>query len=273
MKIHKIYTPKPFVKWAGGKRMILNELLATLPKKINNYYEPFIGGGALFFQIYKIAKYSYLSDLNFFLIDTYNTIKNDVTTLIEKLQYHEVNHTREYYYEIRKNFQYSDNLIKHSAEFIYLMKTCYNGLYRVNKDNRFNTPIGNYKKPNICDSTNLVAVAKALKMTDIRCQDFECIKPKKDDFVYFDPPYNPIQNNSFVKYTEHGFHEQEQVRLRDFAVMLGNKGVNVMISNSDTTLIKELYSNFKSRKISAPRMINCKTNGRKSVFEVLITNY
>ncbi|AWD33205.1 putative DpnA-like adenine-specific methyltransferase [Candidatus Fokinia solitaria] len=273
MKIYDKQTPRPFIKWAGGKRMILNELLTALPVKINDYYEPFVGGGALFFKIYKTAKYCYLSDLNSVLIGSYNAIKTDTVTLIKKLQYHALNHTTKYYYEIREHFSQSDDLIERSAKFIYLMKTCYNGLYRVNKSNKFNTPAGNYKNPGICDSANLYAVAEALQMTDVSCQDFEYITPKKGDFVYFDPPYHRVQNNSFVKYTDIGFYEQEQVKLRDFAVMLGNRGVNVMISNSDTAFIRELYSNFKSRTILAPRIINCKTSRRSSVLERLITNY
>jgi DNA adenine methylase len=164
--------------------------------------------------------------------------------------------------------------IKNSARFIYLMKTCFNGLYRVNKENEFNTPIGSYKNPNICDKTNILAVNKALQYADIKYQDFTKISPNKGDFVYFDPPYHPTTEDSFTKYLSGGFAETDQTRLKDFALELTNAGVNVMISNSDAEFIVDIYKkNFNIAKVSAPRVVNCKADKRQPVFETLITNY
>lgn len=264
---------KPFVKWVGGKRSIINEILPRIPTKINDYYEPFVGGGALFFEIYNMVNFSHLSDMNIDLVVSYNIIKENVDELIKKLKIHAANHNEEYYYHIRSQQELSDPL-ENSARFIYLMKTCYNGLYRVNKSNEFNTPVGNYKNPTICDEENLRNVAEVLKKADIKYQDFTKINPKKGDFVYFDPPYHPTSQDSFVKYVSSGFTEQDQIRLRDFALELTKKGVNVMLSNSDADFINNIYKKgFKIAKISAPRIVNCKADKRKSVYETLITNY
>jgi DNA adenine methylase len=158
--------------------------------------------------------------------------------------------------------------------FIYLMKTCYNGLYRVNQKNEFNTPIGNYANPSICDEQNLKAVAEALKGAEIKYQDFAKITPAKGDFVYFDPPYHPTAQTSFTKYVSDGFEQKDQARLRDFALELAKGGVNVMISNSDADFIINLYKKyFKIQKVSAPRVVNCKADKRHPVFETLITSY
>lgn len=265
--------PKPFVKWVGGKRSIMRELLLRMPKEINNYYEPFVGGGALFFEIHNMLNHSYLSDLNVDLIVSYNIIKTRLNELTETLKVHQINHSEEYYYSIRGKQDLSDP-IENSARFIYLMKTCYNGLYRVNQKNEFNTPIGNYANPTICDEENLKAVAVALKKADIKYQDFTKITPKKGDFVYFDPPYHPTKEDSFIKYVSNGFTEKDQTRLKDFALELSKAGVKVMISNSDAEFIIDIYKkNFKIEKVLAPRVVNCKADKRQSSFETLITNY
>lgn len=265
--------PKPFVKWVGGKRSVMKELLQRIPEKIENYYEPFVGGGALFFEIYNKCQHSYLSDLNVDLILTYSVIKNEPDDLILYLSKHKMNHSKEYYYKIR-SMQNIDEPIENSARFIYLMKTCYNGLYRVNKNNEFNTPAGDYKDPNICDAANILAVNKVLKQATIKYQDFTRITPQKGDFVYFDPPYHPTSQDSFTKYVCDGFSEKDQIRLKEFALTLKKKGVNVMISNSDADFIIDLYKkDFFIKKISAPRVVNCKADKRQSVFETLITNF
>lgn len=272
-KMENTSLAKPFVKWVGGKRSILSEILPRMPKQINNYYEPFVGGGALFFEVYNMAKSCYLSDMNIDLIVSYNVIKSNVEELIEKLKIHQKNHNEDYYYKMRSLQEISDP-IENSARFIYLMKTCYNGLYRVNKKNEFNTPMGNYQNPTICDEPNLRAVSKALKHADIKYQDFTKINPKKGDFVYFDPPYHPTSQDSFTKYLSGGFSEKDQIRLRDFALELDKKGVNVMLSNSDADFICDIYKkSFNITKISAPRVVNCKADKRQSVYETLITNY
>ncbi|MDR2645836.1 MAG: Dam family site-specific DNA-(adenine-N6)-methyltransferase [Holosporaceae bacterium] len=273
-QIESTNQPKPFVKWIGGKRSIINELLQRLPKQINNYYEPFVGGGALFFEIYNTVNHSYLSDLNVDLIVTYNTIKSEPKKLIELLSKHKKNHDEEgYYYKIRAMQNLKDP-VENSARFIYLMKTCFNGLYRVNKNNEFNTPIGSYKDPNICDKKNILAVTQALKYATIKYQDFTKITPQRGDFVYFDPPYHPTSEDSFTKYLSTGFSEKDQTRLRDFALELIKSGVNVMISNSDAEFIIDIYKkNFNINRVSAPRVVNCKSDKRQSVYEILIRNF
>lgn len=264
---------KPFVKWVGGKRSIMKELLERIPKTINNYYEPFVGGGALFFEIYNMVNKSYLSDLNADLMITYQTIKSNPQDLIKLLKIHQINHNEEYYYKIR-DLQEIDDPIENSARFIYLLKTCYNGLYRVNKEGIFNTPIGSYKNPTICDESNILSVNKALQTANIKYSDFSKITPQKGDFVYFDPPYHPTAEDSFTKYLSNGFTEKDQIKLKDFALELSKNGINVMISNSDAQFIIDIYKkDFKISKVSAPRVVNCKADKRQSVFETLITNY
>ncbi len=266
--------PKPFVKWVGGKRSIMNELVQRMPQQINNYYEPFVGGGALFFKTYDmISGKCHLSDLNIDLVISYITIQKQPQELIQRLEIHQEKHNKDYYYEIRA-MQEIANSILNSARFIYLLKTCFNGLYRVNKNNEFNTPIGSYKNPNICDKSNIMAVHEALQGIDIKYQDFTKIQPQKGDFVYFDPPYHPTTQDSFVKYVSNGFTEKDQTRLKDFALKLSKAGVSVMISNSDADFINDIYKkDFNIHKVQAPRIVNCKAGKRQSVYETLITNY
>ena len=274
------YKPKvvekatPFVKWVGGKRSLMSDLLSRLPKTINNYYEPFVGGGALFFEIAKKAKNVFLSDTNKDLIVTYNVIKNSLDQLLPVLKKHQKNHSTTYYYDLRSN-QRLKNPIQIAARFIYLNKTCFNGLYRVNKRGEFNVPVGRYKKPNIANIDNLFAVAKALQGVGISCMDFSDITPKKGDFVYFDPPYHPLNSKSFTSYTAQNFSQEDQTRLRNFCIDLSSCGVNLMISNSNVDLIRSLYGTppFNMHTVSAPRFVNCKSTKRGAVEELLITNY
>ncbi len=272
MNEHKLDKTKPFVKWVGGKRGIMKSLLAHVPENVNNYYEPFVGGGALFFEIANRTKHSYLSDLNVDLIISYQIIKTEPLKLIETLKVHKENHCKDYYYEIR-NLQEIENPIQNTARFIYLIATCFNGLHRVNKDNKFNTPIGKYENPNILDESNIKSVHQALQNATIKYQDFSKIEAKKGDFVYFDPPYHPTKNSSFTGYVKNGFAEKDQERLRDFALNLSKNGINVMISNSNTEFIRNLYKkHFIVEEIEAPRVINCKPSERNSITELLITN-
>lgn len=258
---------KPFIKWVGGKRKIIKHLLVNIPSQINNYYEPFIGGGALFFEIANSVKHSYLSDINKNLITAYQAIKTKILELIENLKTHKENHCKDYYYKIR-NIQNIEKEAENAARLIYLIATCFNGLYRVNKKDIFNTPIGNYQNPNIFDENNLFLVHQVLQNTTIAHQDFLKINPQKNDFVYFDPPYH----NSFSEYTNHKFTEKDQERLRDFALGLSKNGINVMISNSNTKFIKDLYKNdFKIIEITTSKSIN--PSHRKPSAELLIINY
>jgi len=265
---------KPFVKWVGGKRSLINELNDNLPSDFGNYYEPFVGGGALFFALEETLSGSFISDRNLDLIITYNVIKKDPHKLIELLKIHDEKHGKEYYYKVRGKHELQ-NPIEIAARLIYLNRTCYNGLYRVNKSGHFNVPIGRYKNPNIIQESNILACHKALKSTSIEYRQFDQITPEKGDFVYFDPPYHPTDEASFTTYTKSNFTETDQVRLRDFALKLHKNGVKVMLSNSNTKFINNLYGDkaFKINIVKAPRFINCKSNKRNAVEEVLIVSY
>lgn len=259
----------PFIKWAGGKRGIMKELVSRFPKNINNYYEPFVGGGAVFFT--NNFKNSNLSDLNQDLIITYNIIKNNPKELIDLLIIHNKNHSKEYFYKIRLQHNLT-NPIEIASRFIYLNKTCFNGLYRVNKSGEFNVPFGKYKNPNIIQKDNILACHNKLENTNIKYQEYNKINSKAGDFVYFDPPYYPIDQKYFTSYTKYGFTQKDHIELRDFALNLIDNGVNIMISNSDTKYTRELYNipEFKINTIIAPRYINANGN-RIPIKELIIT--
>jgi DNA adenine methylase len=266
--------PLPFVKWVGGKRSLLKELSSHLPEKFDTYYEPFVGGGALFFAIHKQLKNAFLSDINLDLVITYKAIQKEPQKLIEILNKHSVNHSKDYYYKIRGSHNLW-NPLEVAARLIYLNRTCYNGLYRVNRTGHFNVPMGSYKNPSIINEKNIMACSEALKNVKIEMKAFDSIRPKAGDLVYFDPPYHPTDEISFTSYTKLDFTEKDQVNLRDFAVSLHKKGVKVMLSNSHTSFIKDLYKSsiFKIHVVKAPRFVNCKKDKRNPVEEVIITNY
>ncbi|WP_341757539.1 DNA adenine methylase [Candidatus Tisiphia endosymbiont of Ditula angustiorana] len=261
---------KPFVKWVGGKRSLIKELSTRTPQTYKRYYEPFVGGGALLFALTPSS--ATISDINLDLVITYAVIKNNPQELIKLLTKHKVNHCEEYYYKIRKQF-INDNDVEVAGRFIYLNKTCYNGLYRVNNKGEFNVPMGKYKNPAIVDETNIIACSKLLQNVDIQHQDFSEISPNKGDFVYIDPPYHPINNKSFTKYTKLDFTEIDQIKLYQKCKELNDKGVYFMLSNSNIQFIKHMYKDFYIEIIEVPRTINCKANGRKNAEEVLIRNY
>ncbi|MCC8418653.1 MAG: Dam family site-specific DNA-(adenine-N6)-methyltransferase [Rickettsia endosymbiont of Glossina mortisans submortisans] len=248
----------------------MKELCLRLPASYNNYYEPFIGGGALFFAL--IPDKAIISDINLDLIITYKVIKDEARALIELLAKHKANHSQDYYYAVRKNTN-SDNPIEIAARFIYLNKTCYNGLYRVNSKGEFNVPMGAYINPNILDENNIIACSKALQNAEIIYQDFGNILPKPKDFVYIDPPYQPINHTSFTKYTKLDFTEEDQIKLYEKSRELHKNGVYFMLSNSDSDFIKNLYNSFSIDIVNAPRSINCKSDSRQRTNEVLIRNY
>lgn len=262
----------PFVKWVGGKRGIIEELRSHLPDTFNNYYEAFIGGGALFFDTK--PRRAFISDANLDLIITYSVVKNDVEKLIEALKKHQRLHCEEYYYRVRAR-HHLDDPVEVAARLIYLNKTCFNGLYRVNKKGEFNVPMGSYANPGICQEDNLRLCSKALQSATIEFKDYSKITPAAGDLCYFDPPYHPINETSFTAYAEGDFTEKDQSDLADFCKELHKKGVKIMLSNSNTAFIRNLYKAniFKISIVNAPRTVNCKPNGRNSVEEVLITNY
>lgn len=271
MKQNK-FKPHPFVKWAGGKRTVIDQIREKLPKNFNSYFEPFVGGGAVFFSLANNKK-AFLSDNNPELITTYKVIKSSPLLLIKELKKHAARHSKNYYYHIRRSFPRND--IEIAARFLYLNKTCYNGLYRVNNKGFFNVPIGDYKNPDIVQEENIIACHRLLKKAKISLRDFTKIKPKKGDFVYFDPPYFPEKENSFTKYTKNNFLSRDQIRLAEFIKKLDKKGVYIMLSNSMTRFISGLYTwdGFLKHTIYAPRYVNCIGNRRGKVSELLITNY
>ena len=272
---------KPFVKWAGGKRQIMEELKKCVPNEFNAYYEPFVGGGALFFEL--APKKAFLNDYNKELINVFECIKEDdkFEKMIKELNHHETLHSEEHYYEVRnidRNKKKYDRLAdyKKAARTIYLNKACFNGLYRVNSNNEFNVPFGKKAKVNTYEDQNLGIIHGILNLNDIELSsvDFEeAVKnAKKGDFVYFDPPYDS-DTATFNSYTEDGFGKEEQVRLSEVFKKKKKKGCLVMLSNHNTKLINELYKDFNINVIHAKRNINSDGKKRGKVEEVIITNY
>lgn len=269
---------QPFLKWAGGKRQLLPEIRKHLPKKINTYYEPFVGAGAVLFDIQ--PKKAVINDINIELVNVYEMIKNNPEELIEDLRKHE--NTSEYFYEIRdldRQPEYQELTdIEKASRIIYLNKTCFNGLFRVNSQGQFNVPFGRYKNPQIVNEAVIKAVHNYMSNNEVLItnQDFSevVMNAKKGDFVYFDPPYDPVSDtSSFTGYTLDGFTKDDQRRLKYLFVELDKKGVNVMLSNSSTEFIRELYDGYNIETISANRNINSKASGRVKIDEVLVMNY
>lgn len=284
MLSNSINDPSPFLKWVGGKRGLLSQILPLVPKDFNNYFEPFVGGGALFFELYSLGrlknKKTYLFDINSELINTYNIVKNNPSELIKELQKFEKNHSKDFFYEIRswdreESFLKIGN-IERASRFIYLNKTCFNGLYRVNKKNQNNVPIGHYKNPTICNEKTIYSASASLQNAIILNASYkEVLKyASSDDFIYFDPPYHPLTETSFfTSYSELDFLEQDQRELCEVFKKLDKIGTNLLHSNSDTTFIKELYQEFKITTIQANRFINSKADGRGKISELLISNF
>lgn len=272
---------KPFVKWAGGKRQIMNEIMKYVPFNYNTYYEPFVGGGAVFFEL--APKKAVLNDYNKELINVYECIKDEskFEKMCAELNRHEANHSEEYYYSVR-NLDRDKKLFnkiadyKRAARTIYLNKACFNGLYRVNSKNEFNVPFGKKNKVNTYEGQNLGIVHCILNFNDIKLlsTDFEeAVKTaKKGDFVYLDPPYDS-DTSTFNSYTEDGFGKKEQERLAKLYKELSDRGCYVMLSNHNTKLIRELYKNFNIYVIKAKRNINSNGKKRGKVEEVIVTNY
>lgn len=276
MKKNKLIAP--VLKWVGGKRQLMPTINDLLPEKYTTYYEPFMGGGAVLFDIQ--PKKAIINDFNKELINVYEVIKNNPDELIIDLHTHK--NESDYFYNIRaldreSNFDNLSN-IKKASRVIFLNKTCYNGLYRVNNSGEFNSPFGKYKNPNIINETTIRAVSKYLnnnKITIIN-GDFEsAVKGiKRGAFVYFDPPYDPVSKSSnFTGYVQGGFNMFDQVRLRDLCIDLDSKGIKFMLSNSATPLIEDLYKNFNIKYVKAVRSINSNAQKRGEIDEVLIRNY
>jgi len=265
------------VKWAGGKKQLLKQFQKFFPDKIENYFEPFVGGGAVLFYILQTyaPKKVLISDTNEELMNCYEVIKNDVEELILSLKKHKQAHNKEYYYKIRELDPRNLNKIERASRTIYLNKTCFNGLYRVNSKGGFNVPIGSYINPSIYNETELRKLSKLLKNVEIKVMSFEDILnyAKKNDFIYFDPPYMPLKKESFTTYTKDNFLEDEQKQLSQVFKKLHKKGCNVMLSNSDTEFIKNLYKEHNINIVKANRMINSNGKDRGKINEVVVTNY
>jgi DNA adenine methylase len=270
---------KPFIKWVGGKRQLLKEIESKLPTKFNNYFELFLGGGAVFFNHeFKPNQKCYLNDYNDELFNLYNIVKNSLPSLIDDLDNH-VNE-KEYFLKIRaldriEGFKKSD-VISRASRFIYLNKTAFNGMWRVNSKNQYNVPFANYKNPDIKPEAALTLASEKLKDATLSCGSYIAQKDKikKGDFVYLDPPYDPLnKTSSFTSYTDSVFGDKEQSELRDFCNYLNSIGAYFMLSNSNTDFINELYKDYHINTVSAKRNINSKGDKRGAVLEVLVTNY
>ena len=287
---------KPFLKWAGGKTQLISEIEKNLPRlAMDTYVEPFVGSGAVLFWI--LSEFSRLekavvNDINEDLINTYKTIQSSPTELISILEilqdeYHSLENTddnkKEYYYRKRELFNNrKQSKTEHSALFIFLNRTCFNGLYRVNRKNEFNVPIGSYKKPTICDKSNILAVSEALQKVELLCGDFEQTVnyTTPNTFFYFDPPYKPLsETSSFNSYAKDEFNDEEQIRLKNFCDKLDNLGHSWILSNSDVkgknkedNFFDELYSDFTIKRVDAKRSINANPQKRGFLKELLIMN-
>lgn len=272
----------PFVKWAGGKGQLLERIEALMPKTYGHYYEPFIGGGALLFHI--APKAFTINDFNSELVQAYRCFTNDddFRLLLDRLDYHQAHHSEEYYYQIRQMDQKPDfqNLpsFERAARMIYLNKSCFNGLYRVNGKGFFNVPSGRKEHVNCYEKTNVNEIREFFKDSsfEILNSDFALAveNAKAGDFVYFDPPYDTWENkDSFTSYAKNPFGKEEQKRLADLYAKLSSRGVFVMLSNHNTEFIRQLYKDFNIHIIEAKRMINSNAQGRGNVEEVLVTNY
>ena len=270
----------PFLKWAGGKSQLLAQLQAHIPD-FQNYYEPFLGGGALFFHLASTRPNfrAYLSDRNLELVNAYRVVKSDVGRLIASLGRHEVAHAKNsfsFYYGLRDASP--KNRLERAARLVALNKTCYNGLYRVNSAGAFNVPMGRYKNPLICNELQLRMASSALRQTraSIVAGDYATTLSgaARGDFVYLDPPFVPLSKTAnFVSYTQEGFSADDQTQLASLFRTLDKKGCKVLLSNSDTKLARELYSGFEQLRIRAARAISCKGNSRSGYTELLVRNY
>lgn len=272
---------KPYLKWAGGKRQLANEIAARVPR-YNVYYEPFVGAGAILFHLQPDK--AVINDLNEQLYYTYISIRDNVDELIELLEEHQQRNIKDYYYEIREMDRSPDfakmSTVAKAARLIYLNKTCYNGLYRVNSQGLFNTPYGRYKNPAICEKEVLRAINKYFESSDIEILngDFEAAVEgaKRGDFVYFDPPYDSPNCTNFTGYQADGFDKDQQLRLRDCMCDLSDRGVRCLLSNAKTDFIDSIYGeipSFTIEYVEAKRPINSNGAGRGKVTEVLVRNW
>ena len=274
--------PKPFVKWAGGKRQLIPILDKYFPKNHGTYFEPFLGGGAVLFHLLSKNpnQRCSVSDLNSDLVLAYVTVRDRVDELISSLKKHSKNYfanTSSYYYKIRENEPKGQ--IEKTSRLVFLNRTCFNGLYRVNSKGKFNVPLGRYSNPNIVNEENLRAISRVLqpRKISIKCQDFSSVldEVKKGDFVYFDPPYQPVSKTAnFTSYTNRDFNLDDLERLAELCHSLDSKGCQVVLSNSNTKEVKAMFDkSWKIKEIEANRSINCDSKKRTGHSELVIKNF
>ncbi|CJA67140.1 modification methylase [Streptococcus pneumoniae] len=282
MKIKEIkkVTLQPFTKWTGGKRQLLPVIRELIPKTYNRYFEPFVGGGALFFDL--APKDAVINDFNAELINCYQQIKDNPQELIEILKVHQEYNSKEYYLDLRSadRDERIDMMseVQRAARILYMLRVNFNGLYRVNSKNQFNVPYGRYKNPKIVDEELISAISVYINnnQLEIKVGDFEkaIVDVRTGDFVYFDPPYIPLSETSaFTSYTHEGFSFADQVRLRDVFKRLSDTGAYVMLSNSSSALVEELYKDFNIHYVEATRTNGAKSSSRGKISEIIVTNY
>jgi len=276
----------PFVKWPGGKGQLLSKIETFIPAEFDRYFEPFLGGGAVFFYLSSRKNFrfdAFLSDINQELMNSYYMVKDSVEELISILKYHQEQYRlspKSYYYGLRDH-TLPTNDVKGAARFIVLRKTCYNGLYRVNKKNMFNVPVGRYKKPLISDAENLRNTSLLLRELNphLQVEDYKKVlieKAREGDFIYLDPPYSPVSSTAnFTAYTRNGFDKADQIQLADLFGKLDGRRCNILLSNSDNPFIRKLYASYSDciTKVDANRAINSKASLRSGHTELLIRNY
>ena len=270
---------KPILKWAGGKTQMLGDLLPKVPKSYGRYIEPFFGGGAMFFALQ--PENAIIADSNPELINMYRQVAENVDEVISCLKKYE--NSSEMFYAVREQDWMCLSKSEAAARTIFLNRTCFNGLYRVNKDGKFNVPHGKYKNPLICDKENLKLCSKLLQKVEISFGNYEQVlgNADKNTFVYFDPPYRPlVENNSFVSYDKSGFDDNDQIKLADNYKILNNKNCLLMLSNSDPkntnkedNFFDDIYDGFEIKRVFAKRMINCQASKRGDITEIVVMNY
>lgn len=271
---------KPIVKWVGGKRQLVKQLINFMPQNYNKYYEPFFGGGALYFALKPYN--AVVNDINQDLITMYRVIKDNPFELISLLEEHKLNHSKDYYYKLR-SFDRDGTIdtmsdTEKSARLLYMLRVDFNGLYRVNSRGQFNVPFGRYKNPDIVNKTVILAVSDFFRHSDVKLKSMDFAKSidgvKRKDFVYFDPPYIPLNStSSFTSYTATGFNYDDQKRLQKVFFDLKKQGVFAMLSNSDTPLTRALYADANIHVVHAKRAINSNAKKRGKINELIITNY
>lgn len=273
-------TLQPFTKWTGGKRQLLSDIKSLMPLSYHHYFEPFVGGGALFFDL--APQKATINDFNAELINCYQQIKDNPKQLIELLKKHEYYNSKEYYLDLRSVDRDSRieqlSAVSRAARIMYMLRVNFNGLYRVNSKNQFNVPYGRYKNPKIVDEQLILAISNYLNINQVTILtgDFEQAiqQVKAGDFVYFDPPYIPLSDTSaFTSYTHEGFSYSDQVRLKDTFKKLSDKGAYVMLSNSSSPLVEELYCDFYIHNVEAMRTNGASSSSRGKVSEIIVTNY